>query len=320
MPQALRVHGALMMVSIIYGCFYIAVKLLFFELSTSQFMLMRFALTGLLALVIERVFIRGHFDSAGDFWRITALGLLGVLLVQIMMALSIHFTTAFHTSLLIATAPVITTFIGQLTRREPYNLQKILGILIAFCGVAVLLFFSKNGDTPLPETYLLGDVIALATAFCFALFLIGSHRMLKKYNSFSFMTTCYAGSALLFTVGFASWNFLSSGYHKFDFIGAISQHAWLLLAFVVIFASIGTYTLNNYALSKVTPSTVAIYMFIQPVVSAVFGSMILKEPFNLAMGIAALVTFAGVMIAMQAKAKDEPEEELVSPIDAIVAD
>ena len=110
------------------------------------------------------------------------------------------------------------------------------------------------------------------------------------------MAYCYIVSAVLFAVLFFTGHLAKQGTLGLEFISKIDLGQWLLIAYVVLFASIGSYTLNNYALKRVNPSIVAIYMFIQPIISAATGFYLLGEPFNIQMAIATAITFAGVFL------------------------
>lgn len=301
--DAIRVHAALVTVSLIYGYFYVAVKLLLRTIDPGEFILLRFVLTALAVLLIERLFIRHPLPEGRDALRVITLGLIGVFLVQILVVWGLHQTTAFHSALIMSTIPILTLTFSILLGRETYHIQKILGILIGFAGVSILFFFSKNPNTPLPSTYLTGDFIVLLNAIAFSWFLIGSQKILQKYSSFSFMAYCYIVSAILFSVLFVGENLITKQQTGFAFLQQLDSSAWLLVAYVVAFASIGSYTLNNYALRRVTPSIVAIYIFIQPLISAITGFYLLGEPFNVQMGLATIITFVGVMMATTATNK-----------------
>ena len=234
-----------------------------------------------------------------DLLKVIGLGLVGVFLVQILVVLGLHYTTAFHLALIMATIPILTLGFSILLGREAYHIQKILGILIGFGGVATLLF-SKSPNTPLPEHYMIGDCIAMLNAVAFSWFLLGSQKMLQKIPSFTFMAYCYIFSALLFAALFVGVNTLHRGVSGLAFMEGLRPEHWLLVLYVVLFASIGTYTLNNYALQRISPSVVSVYMFIQPVISAVTGFYCLQEPFNLHMALSAVITFVGVILATTA--------------------
>jgi drug/metabolite transporter (DMT)-like permease len=251
-------------------------------------------------VLLGRLFRRADFPAREDLPRVVGLGLLGVFLVQILVIWGLHYTTAFHSALIMATIPILTMLLSVLTGREAFHWRKMLGIALGFAGVSVLLFFTKSPGTPLPETYLQGDLIVLANAMAFSWFLLGSQKVLQRYSSFSFMAYCCIVSAALYLVVFLGGNLVAAGRPGLDFLGRMAGWHWALVAYVVAFASIGSYTLNNYALRRVSPTVVAIYIFIQPVVSAITAYYLLGEPFNLAMASAAVITFAGVMLATTA--------------------
>ncbi len=301
--QAVRVHTALLSVSLIYGFFYVAVKWLLQTYMPGEIILLRFVLTALIVLLIERIFIRTPLPTGSDLLKVIRLGLLGVFLVQILVVWGLHNTTAFHSALIMATIPILTLLFSILAGRETYHIQKVLGIITGFAGVSVLFFFSKSPDAPLPENYLWGDFIVLLNAAAFSWFLLGSQKMLEKYNSFSFMAYCYIVSAALYLGVFTFESVVTAGKIGFGFLTQMDWLSWALIAYVVLFASIGTYTLNNYALRRVTPSIVAAYVFIQPLISAVTGYYLLNEPFNMQMALATFITFLGVMLATTANHK-----------------
>lgn len=296
-PKTARVHAALITVSSIYGYFYVAMKLLYKTLTPSEFILLRFVLTSIAVLLIDRLILKHPVPDRADWPKIAGLGLVGVFVVQILIAWGVHHTTAFHTSLIMATIPIFTLIFSIIGGRERFHFYKLTGIFMAFSGVSVLLFFSSSPGIPLPQTYLWGDLIILVNALAFSWFLLGSQKMLQKYQPFQFMAYCYITSAILFSVLFVGQNLVSGHFEALLFFTRMSVMDWLMMGYVVFFASIGSYTLNNYALKQVTPSVVAIYMFIQPIISAVAAFYLLHEPFNLHMAIATVITFAGVVMA-----------------------
>lgn len=317
--ETARVHAALIAVSLIYGYFYVAVKILLKTLAPPQLILLRFVLTAIIVVVIDRVFYKQPLPKGRDLLKISGLGLVGVFLVQILVVIGLQHTTAFHSALIMATIPIFTLIFSIASRLEVFRIQKLIGILVGFVGVVILLFFSGAPGTALPATYLTGDFIVLLNALAFSWFLLGSRSILQRYREFSFMAYCYIVSACLFVVLFFAGHWFSQGSLGLEFLSKLTGSHWMLIAYVVLFASIGSYTLNNYALKRVSPSIVAIYIFIQPIISAVAGFYLLGEPFNLHMAVATAITFLGVFLATSKgrwdkKGIEEAESEADPPI------
>jgi drug/metabolite transporter (DMT)-like permease len=290
-----RVHAALFSVSLIYGCFYVIVKILLKSIQLPQFILLRFVLTAVVVLIVDQLILKTPLPHKKDLLSIAKLGLTGVFAVQILVAIGLSLTTSFHSALIMATIPIITLILSIIKGQEVYHPRKLLGVIVAFIGVAVLLCSGSPKD-PLPAHYLLGDAIVLVNAIAFSWFLIGSRSMLEKYPPFSFMAYCYIISAVLFSTLYVTGNQIGQGSLGLEFLSTMGWQQWLLMAFVVLYASIGSYTLNNFALQRTRASVVALYIFVQPVISAIAAYYLLGEPFTTSMATATAITFLGVMM------------------------
>ena len=76
----------------------------------------------------------------------------------------------------------------------------------------------------------------------------------------------------------------------------MSAGVWLMIVFIILFPTVGAYYLNAWALTKVPPSTVAIYIYLQPLIAFGFAPFLLGEQWNARTIIAALFIFAGVAV------------------------
>jgi drug/metabolite transporter (DMT)-like permease len=79
-------------------------------------------------------------------------------------------------------------------------------------------------------------------------------------------------------------------------LSAIGAGIWLLVALIIIFPTVGAYYLNAWALTKVPPSTVAVYIYLQPLIAFGFAPLLLGEHLTWRTALAALLIFAGVWI------------------------
>jgi drug/metabolite transporter (DMT)-like permease len=293
-----RVHLALLTSSLIYGVFPIAVKLILRTLGPWELILVRLLGTALLVALLELVFFRTRFQSFKDVLLVALLSLLGVGMVQILVVVGINLTTTFHASLLMSTIPLQTLLLGLLLKREVFSWNKITGILIAFTGIALLLGI-RNMGTSLPSTYLIGDVVVLLNAFMFSSYLVCSQPILKRVSSFSYMAYSYLFASVFFLVVLSFTPSINVHVRPLTTVFALAHLPWDWLGYVVILASIGTYTLNNYGLSRSQPSTVATYAFIQPMLAAFLGTQWLGEPFTWQMASAGMLTLAGIVLSLK---------------------
>jgi drug/metabolite transporter (DMT)-like permease len=295
----LNVHLALLATSLIYGLFPLAIKLVIRDLSVWELIIIRLVGTSAIVFIVDRLFFRAKITSREELTQLFLLGLVGVLAVQVLVVLGVQETTTFHASIIMATIPLQTLLLGVGLGREQFSLYKLSGVFIAFLG-AVLLMMPRANQHMAPH-YLWGDLLILANAFLFACFLIGSRSFLRRHawSSFSFMSYCYIFSTICFI---AALPFLPSVRESIrplpQLLAAIGQH-WFWLSYVVLFASLATYGLNSYALARTQASTVATYVFVQPVIAAIFGIELLGEALTPMMSLAAAVILLGVWFTVR---------------------
>ena len=79
--------------------------------------------------------------------------------------------------------------------------------------------------------------------------------------------------------------------------GVVSVKAASPTAMVVLLVpTVLAYYLNAWALSRVPPSTVAVYIYLQPLIAFALAPIMLGESFGLRAVVASLLIFAGVLI------------------------
>lgn len=311
-----RVHLALIAVTLIYGFFYIFIKQLLVEATPMMLFAWRIFAAAVVTGLVELALVRTRFASVKDWLKTCGAGLLGILFVQWCVVEGLERTTAFHTALLMAVMPLCTLILGLLTKTERFGWQKLAGILIAFAGVSSLILVNGQ-DGRMPPEFLLGDFFILLNVIGFALFLVVSKPLLARYNVFSFITWGYVSSAVVLAVLVAAIGGLGAFEAGWQMARGLDDGNLWRLAYVIVLASIGTYLLNHYALSRISPARVAVYVYMQPILSGILGVVMLGEPFGWAMAIASAVTLTGIAMANQARAADAPGktiETTISPL------
>jgi drug/metabolite transporter (DMT)-like permease len=76
----------------------------------------------------------------------------------------------------------------------------------------------------------------------------------------------------------------------------ISSKGWLSIVFMILIPTIGAYYLNAWALARAEPSTVAVYIYLQPLFGFTMAVMFLGEHFTLRSVLAGLIIFLGVFL------------------------
>jgi drug/metabolite transporter (DMT)-like permease len=78
----------------------------------------------------------------------------------------------------------------------------------------------------------------------------------------------------------------------------IGPGTWLAVLYIIIVPTVGAYYANAWALARVAPSTVAVYIYLQPLIAFALAPLILGESWNSRTWIASILIFAGVAIVI----------------------
>jgi drug/metabolite transporter (DMT)-like permease len=79
-------------------------------------------------------------------------------------------------------------------------------------------------------------------------------------------------------------------------VAAVGGMIWLLLLYIALVATLLPYLLNAYALARVDPSMVAVYIYLQPLIGFFLAVVLLGEKITWWTIFAALLIFSGVFL------------------------
>ena len=187
---------------------------------------------------------KGRFLPPRDaLGRLALLGLLGVCLNQILFISGLQLTTATNAGILMPSVPVFAVALGALLGVERTSRRRLLGILLAVAGALVVLDPSRFSFSAASS---LGDLMVLLNCLSYAAFLVLQRPLVQRLGWLPVMAWAFFfGNLLVLPIG---WRQLSS----LD-PAAIPWQAWLSVAFIILFPTLISYSLNARAIS-VCPS------------------------------------------------------------------
>jgi drug/metabolite transporter (DMT)-like permease len=243
-----------------------------------------------------------------DLARLALYSLLGVILNQFLYIKGLSLSTAVNAALINATIPVFTLLLGALLGKDRLTARVALGTLIAAAGVVYLidpLRASLGGDT------MKGNLLLVANTICYGAYLAISQDVFRRYGALTAMTWLFAFGSLA-AVPFGGYQLAQTDF------ASIGLGIWLVLLYTVLVQTVGAYYLNAWALERVSPSTVAVYIYLQPLFAFVVAPLLLGagERPGLRHAIATLLIFTGVGVVTLGR-RSRFEEEVSEHPDAL---
>ncbi len=282
---AFRVRAVLVGIQALFGFNYLASKHVVGAVDPAAWA----ALRALLALGILAALTRagGHRLPRGrDFWYLGGCALFGVTFNQILFLEGLSRTTPAHSSLICSQIPLFTLVGAVLLRQERLTGAKLAGLVLGMSGVAVLLEVDRMS---LDGRYLAGDLLTLANATSYGLYLALTGRVMRRHDPLGATTVVF---------GFGTLGILIYGGPELARapLGSLELPTLGAMAYTILGATVATYYLNLWALRHTHASRVALYVFLQPVVATTLSVLLLQEPVTWRLLTAGALVLAGLTL------------------------
>ena len=201
----------------------------------------------------------------------------------------LDYSTPVNSSILIIISPIFVVILSFFIFKNKINFIKILGIILGFIG-AMILILTADSNSSIGRNIPLGNFLFIVNSISYAYYLIIVKPMAEKYD----LITLFKW---LFLIGLI-FNF-PLGINQFldvDWASLPLREAVLPMVFVVVGTTCMTYFLNGYALSKITSTEVAVFMYLQPIIGILFAIFTKSDTITLIMFVASVLIFTGVYL------------------------
>jgi len=261
------VYPALVLVQILFATHYVASKIVVETFPPRVWAAMR--VVGAAALLYALMRARGQRLPRGALlWvRFAIYALLGVVINQVCFVEGIKRTTPIQAALIMTSIPVLTLFLAVLLRQERVTWSRALAFALALAGLLLLL---RVETLDFADIQVRGNILTLINAMSFSAFLVVSRPTLR-------VTPSLPATCLLFLLGSPPVIALALPEMGGVVLADVSAQTWWLAAYIIVFPTLLAYLLNYWALRRTTSSTVAFFIYLQPLATAGLSVFLLGE-------------------------------------------
>ncbi|MDQ4123420.1 MAG: DMT family transporter [Acidobacteriota bacterium] len=298
--SSLAPHFALLSTQFMFGSFPVFGKFALQTFPSLALVGFRVFGAGLAFYFLQRLTGNLRLARKGDYWRLAVYSLLGVVANQLLFVKGLSLTTATNTSLLAVTIPVFATLTSAIIGNERLNAKMIAGISLAAFGVIYLI--DPTSASFSSETTQ-GDLMIVFNCLFYASYLAISQDTIRRNGALLSITWMFLfGSLICLPIGAFSLSAID--------LNAVGWNTWLTVLYLILFPTIGAYYLNAWSLTRVAPSMVAVYAYLQPLIGFILAVLFLGEQFTFRFVIAGALIFAGVFLVTRKVNADQ--EELIA--------
>ncbi len=282
--RVMRALVALAVAQIVFGVWPVVGKLVLPYLPSRALVGTRICLSGPLLFFATRPWRSAM--SRREVLSCAWLSLLGVVANQALFIEGLSRSTPINAAVLGCLIPCYTLLIAVVLRQEVFDLRRMVGVVLALVG-ALWLVGAERLDFGVDRLW--GNLALCANTLLYSFYLVLSRPLVAKHGPLAVTGWTFGWSTLevlpysLPAMLVIDWPHLPGG-------------VWAGIAYIVLGASVAAYLLNALALRIVSASTVAVFVYLQPLVTGVAAGRVLGLRPGWQVLTAAALIFSGVAV------------------------
>ena len=234
------------------------------------------------------LFTKQQKVEKSDYKKILIASFFGITLNMLAFFKGLSLTSPISASVMMVTSPIMVLIFSSILIRKPIGKQRVLGVFIGLVG-AIFLITLGNSSTENSTNSAFGNFLVFLNAASYGLYLVLAKDLVKKYNPIVFIKWLYL-FGLIFVIPF--------GYSELTAViwQEIPANIYWNISFVLLFTTCITYLFNLYGLSKLKPTTVSVFIYLQPVIATIYALIVGSDSLNFVKLCATLLIFLGVYL------------------------
>lgn len=200
----------------------------------------------------------------------------------------LELTEASQGALMLATLPLWSAVLGASFGGERLNSRQVAGVLLTVAGLGIAVGVGDVDWRSSPREFA-GDALMLVTAFAGALYGVLSRRALSRYSPVTVTTYgMVLGTLLLLPPALGLSDFVQT-------FRVLEGQLLILVGFLATFAGALGWFLYSVGLTHLTPTQVAVYVNLNPIVATLLAVWLLDERITVPFAAGLLTVIAGVL-------------------------
>jgi drug/metabolite transporter (DMT)-like permease len=238
---------------------------------------------GLILIIRGRRLRIQREDYALIFW----LSLLAIPINQFCFLMGMSYTLPSNAALLYGTTPIVVLLFSRWLLHERLTRKKAVGVVVGFVGVAIVIF---ERGLDVSAGFIVGNLVIFGGVLAWGLYTVFGKKLIVKYGALEASSlTMIFGTILFIPIGIVPAT-------KFPFETLTSSN-WLEILYLGIITSVFAYYLWYYALGRIEASKVALFAYLQPILTTILAVLLLGQDITFAFLLGGSIAISGVVMA-----------------------
>ncbi|MDP3461880.1 MAG: DMT family transporter [Bacteroidales bacterium] len=219
--------------------------------------------------------------------RIAIAAFFGIALNQMLFFEGLNLTSPINASIIMVGVPIIVIVLSSFVLHEPLTRIKIIGVILGFSGAAYLIL--NQGVVRFSSNTFAGNLLIFGNATSYSLYLIMIKPLFLHYKPLTIVRWLFFFGAM-YIIPYTFQLVMTEEWSM------IPLNIWLSIGYVIVFTTILAYFLNNYSLSRISPTANSAFIYTQPFFATLVALSLNQDKLRFMHLISALLIFAGVYL------------------------
>jgi drug/metabolite transporter (DMT)-like permease len=277
---------------VLWGLSFVATRVALREISPVTLVFARWVLGLALLLAIQAWQRKPLLPPRGSLGALALMGFIGVFFHHMLQSYALTTTSAIRTGWLIGLIPLWSALIAIVFLRERPGPLKLAGLAIGFAGAALIVTRGEVAANGLPMPTTRGDLLILASTLNWAIYTALGYVTIRRLGSLRATTGAIVFGLAMLAVPFV----LLQGWNE---LPRLSTLGWSAVAFLGLGCSGLAYLFWYQALEKVDSTSVASFLYLEPLVTLAAAVPLLGEPVTALTVLGGVIVLAGVALVQR---------------------
>jgi drug/metabolite transporter (DMT)-like permease len=225
-------------------------------------------------------------------WRDLALAsTLGIIPAQLGLTWGVEHSLASNASVLTLTIPVLTAMMAVVLLGERMTAVRWLSFALAISGVLMVSDIDWKSVSILRGTYLLGNLLILASCFGSAFYNTYTKKLLETFNPVELLVYSFLLTDLELVV-----LMLVFERHRFAAFTSLGVGVWASLFTIAIFSLSISMLLYFWVIEKIDVTQASLSIYLLPVFGVLLSTIVVREKITSQLVFGGLLVFAGTFL------------------------
>jgi drug/metabolite transporter (DMT)-like permease len=212
-------------------------------------------------------------------------GFSGYAMYNALFTVGLKHTTVFSSAVMISIAPLLTSAIAAMLKIERARWLQWAGLIVSSLGIGLFVWDKLRENDPTR-----GDILGLIAALSFAIYSLATRPIVQRHGSL--MVSAWSTLiGLIMIAPFAIPSLIDQDW------GAVGVAGWSAMFYSAAISMLLGYTIWGWAIQRTSVARTVPFLYLIPILSGVISFLFLDESFTPLKIVAALIVFAGVIVA-----------------------